>query len=185
VGVTLRAYLELRRTLWVCTLVSLVFAAMFIFGIRLRLATPDWPKAFQFGSLLMAVAMTTFGLAASVTAELGARAAADAEVEPSVRWLAIAISCWLVFLFLEIVEWVRLIFLINFGFDTPFGRAHLTLSGFHWFAVLAGVGWLTWAIAHVRTRNLLPAALFSHVLNFWWLAILFIMYFTNASLAGF
>ena len=111
--------------------------------------------------------------------------AAEGDVEPSVRWLAIAISGWLVFLFLEIVEWVRLIFLINYGLGTPFGLAHLTVSGFHWFGVLAGVGWLTWAIARVRTRNLLSAALFTHVLNFWWLAIVFIMYFTNASLAGF
>ena len=191
VGVTaarypfLRPYLALRRTLWICALLSALFAGLLAFGLYLRFTTPDWPKAFQFGSLLMAAAMTSFGLAASVTAELGARSAKDQDVEPAVRWLAIAISCWLVFLFLEIVEWVRLILLVDLGFNTPFGRAHLAISGFHWLAVVAGVGWLTWTVADVRRRNLLSAALFAHCLNFWWLAIVIIMYCSNASLAGF
>jgi cytochrome aa3-600 menaquinol oxidase subunit 3 len=185
VGVSAGQYLELRRTLWICAFVSAVFVCLFVFGIRLRVTAVEWPKAFQFGSLLMSVAMTSFALAASVTAECGARTSRHADVEPSVRWLAIAIACWLVFLFLEIVEWVRLIFIADLGFGTQFGQVHLLITGFHWVAVLGGIGWLTWAIANVRRQNLLPAALFTHCLNFWWLAIMVIQYFSNASLSGF
>jgi cytochrome aa3-600 menaquinol oxidase subunit 3 len=185
VGVSARQYLHLKRTLWVCAIVSAIFIALFVFGIRLRSSAVEWPKAFQFGSLLMSVAMTSFALAASVTAELGARTARETDVEPAVRWLAISISCWLVFLFLEIVEWVRLIFIADLGFSTQFGKVHLLITSFHWAGVLGAIGWLSWAIAGVRRHNLLPAALFTHCLNLWWLVILTVQYFSNASLTGF
>ena len=53
------------------------------------------------------VAMTSFSIVASVAAELGAGAAGKMDREPATRWVAIAVACWLVFLFLEIVEWAR------------------------------------------------------------------------------
>ena len=181
----LQQYSGLRRTLRTCAATTAVFLALAGFGLYLRLTTPDWPTPFQFGSLLMAVAMTSFALCASVAAELGARVSQDEEAEPSVRWIAIAISCWLVFLFLEIVEWVRLIFLVDLGHNTPFGRAHLSLTGFHWVAVLGSVGWLTWTVVDVRQRAPFSAALFAHCLNVLWLIVVCLMYFSNASLSGF
>ena len=181
----LARYAGLRRTWWVCIGTTVLFLALAVFGLYLRFTTADWPSPFQFGSLLMAVAMTSFAVCASVAAEIGARVAQDEDVEPSVRWIAIAISCWLIFLFLEIVEWVRLIYLVDFGRNTPFGQAHLSITGFHWIAVLGSVGWLTWTVVNVRARNPFSAALFTHCINLWWLIILGLMYFSNATLGGF
>jgi len=50
----------------------------------------------------------------------------------AVRWIAIV--SWLVFLFLEIAEWVGLVYLERLGPDTSFGWTFLMLTGSHWIA---------------------------------------------------
>jgi len=115
---------------------------------------------------------------------IGAHAAKINETEPAVRWIAIAISCWFVFLFLEIVEWVRLVYLEGLGPDTSFGSTFLLLTGTHWVAAALCIGWFTYAAVDVRRRDVLAPAMYSHFLNFWWIVLVFALYFTNADLGG-
>lgn len=160
------------------------FAALLAVMFYLRSTSADWPTPFHFASLLMVGAMTMFSLCASVTIAIGARALHLNQIEPAVRWVAIAISCWITFLFCEIVEWVRLIYLVGLGPRTTFGGSYLALTGSHWLAASACVCWMTYVAVDVRRRDVLAVALYSHFLNLWWIVLLFCLYFSNANLQG-
>jgi heme/copper-type cytochrome/quinol oxidase subunit 3 len=160
------------------------FAALLAVMFYLRSTATDWPTPFHFASLLMVGAMTMFSLCASVTVAIGARALVLDQIEPAVRWVAIAIACWITFLFLEIVEWVRLIYLVGLGPRTTFGGSYLALTSTHWLAVSACVCWMTYVAVDVRQRDVLAVALYSHFLNFWWIVLMFCLYFSNANLQG-
>ena len=105
----------------------------------LRWVSEAWPTPFHFASLLMVVALTMFAVSGSATLEMASRAVKLADQEPAVRWIAVGIASWLTFLFLEIVEWVRLIYLVGLGPETAFGGTFLALTGAHWIAVCACV----------------------------------------------
>ncbi len=160
------------------------FAALLAAMFYLRTNAPSWPAPFHFASLLMVGAMTLFALTASVTAGVGARALYLDELEPAVRWVAIAIANWITFQFLEVVEWVRLIYLVGFGPGTTFGATYLALTLTHWLGVTACVCWMTYVAVDVRGRDILAVSIYSHFLNLWWIVLLFAVYFSNANLQG-
>ena len=173
-----------RVVLLVIAASTMFFATLLSVMFYLRWASEMWPTPFHFASLLMATALTMFALCASVTGEVSAQSVNAADPEPAVRWLAIAITCWLMFLFLEIVEWVRLVYLEQLGWDTTFGATFLSLTGAHWIAASAVVCWMTFVANGTRTRDVLAVAMYSHFLNAVWLVLLFALYFSNATLAG-
>jgi len=168
-----------RRTLVVIGIHFLIFSALMVWMFRVRGASSDWPIPFEFGSLLMIFAMAMGGFCGSITMAVAADRADKGEAEESVRWIAIAISSWLVFLFLEAVEWVRMVYLVQLGPGTPFGMTYLVITGAHWLAVIACVGWFTFCLANVRKRDILASALYSHFLAIWWLVIVFLIYLPN------
>jgi cytochrome aa3-600 menaquinol oxidase subunit 3 len=168
-----------RRTLIAIAINFVAFAALVAAMFYVRMHTPEWPVPFEFGSLLMILAMAMSAICASVTITVGANSAAKGENDEAVRWVAIAISSWLVFLFLEIVEWVRLVYLVELGPKTPFGGTFLALTGAHWLAVIACTIWFTFVVADVRRRDILAAALYSHFLVIWWLVLVAVLYFPN------
>ncbi len=161
------------------------FAALLAVMFYLRSVAEVWPVPFHFASLLMVAALSMFGLCASVTAVIGERAARmEPGAEPAVRWIAIAISSWFVFLFLEIVEWARLVFIENLGPHTTFGATFLMLTGSHWVAATGCLGWFCYTAADVKKRDILAAALYSHFLNLWWIVLVITLYFANADIQG-
>jgi cytochrome aa3-600 menaquinol oxidase subunit 3 len=159
-----------------------LFAAMLAAMFYQRWLSEEWPTPFHFPSLLMAGAMTMFALCGSVTMAVGAAASKLKDTEPAVRWIAIAITSWLVFLFLEIVEWVRLIYLEHLGPDTSFGWTFLLLTGSHWLAAALCCGWFTMVATNVKKRDTLAPALYSHFLNLWWLVLVVALYLVNSDL---
>ena len=173
-----------RATLLFCVANAAFFAALFLTYFYLKANAKDWPTPFHFASLLMSGAMTMFSLSGSVTAGFSAYAAKLREREPAVRWMAIAISCWLIFLFLEIVEWVRMAFIIQMGPRTQFGQIFFVLTGFHFLCIFGCVMWLAVVTTDTQHRDVLAASIYSHFLNVIWLAIIFVLYFNNADLEG-
>jgi heme/copper-type cytochrome/quinol oxidase subunit 3 len=95
-----------RRTLIAIAINSLLFAALMVWMFRVRATSPEWPIPFQFGSFLIVFAMAGGGICGSITMAIADNRARNEEAEESVRWIAIAISAWLTFIFLEAVEWV-------------------------------------------------------------------------------
>ena len=100
------------------------------------------------------------------------------------RWIAVGIASWLTFLFLEIVEWVRLVYMVQLGPGTAFGGTYLALTGAHWVAVCACVCWMTYVANDTRRRDVVAVAMYSHFLNLLWIVLVFTLYFTNADAGG-
>jgi len=168
-----------RRTLALIAANFAFFAVLLAVMFYVRARSADWPVPFEFGSLLMVFAMGMSAICASVTVAVGAESAAKGKADEAVRWIAIAISSWLVFLFLEIVEWVRMVYLVELGPKTPFGGTFLLLTGTHWLAVIVCTVWFTFAVADVRRRDILAAALYSHFLAVWWIVLVILLYLPN------
>jgi heme/copper-type cytochrome/quinol oxidase subunit 3 len=171
-----------RSTLWIIVGNAGFFGALLAVMFYLRWVSEAWPSPFHFASLIMVTALTMFSIAASWTLEVASRALNAEDVEPAVRWVAVGIACWLTFLFLEVVEWVRLVYLVQLGPRTAFGGTYLALMGTHWIAACACVCWMTFVASDVRKRDILAVAMYSHFLNVVWLVLLFCVYFSNASL---
>jgi heme/copper-type cytochrome/quinol oxidase subunit 3 len=172
-----------RRTLIVIAANFSLFAALIVVMFHIRAKSPDWPDTppFEFGNLLMVFAMAMAALCASVTMVVAAHSFAKSKTEEAERWIAIAISAWLVFLFLEGVEWANLIYLVDLGPRTPFSATFLMLTGAHWLAVVACTIWFTFVITNVRRRDILAAALYSHFLALWWIVLVIVLYLPNMS----
>ena len=90
----------------------------------------------------------------------------------------------MVFLFLEIVEWVRLAYLERLGPDTSFGWTFLMLTGTHWFAAALCAGWFTHVATNVRKHDAFAPALYSFFLSFWWMVLVATLYLANADMQG-
>ncbi len=168
-----------RRTMVLIAANFAFFAALFAVMFYIRSGNTDWPVPFEFGSLLMVFAMGMSGLCASITMAVGANSAAQGKDDEAVRWIAIAISSWLTFLFLECVEWVRMVYLVELGPRTPFGGTYLLITGAHWLAVIVCATWFTFAVSDVRRHDILAAAIYSHFLALWWIVIVIFLYFPN------
>jgi cytochrome o ubiquinol oxidase subunit 3 len=161
------------------------FAALLAVFVYTKWNSEDWPTPFHFPSMLMAVALSMFALCGSATvlvAEVAARKPAD--LEPARRWMAIAVTSWFLFLFLEIVEWVHLVFVERLGPSTQFGSTFLAVTGAHYVAGTCCLVWFGWAAAAIERRDLLAPALYSHFLNLWWIVIMITIYFPNSDLRG-
>jgi cytochrome aa3-600 menaquinol oxidase subunit 3 len=172
-----------RRSLSLIAINSVFFAALLGAMFYVRATSAQWPgpaaSPFEFGSLLMVFAMAMSAICASITMVVAANSAAQDKADEAVRWIAIAISSWLLFLFLEIVEWVRMVYLVQLGPKTAFGGTFLVLTGAHWLAVVACTIWFTFVIADVRRRDILAAALYSHFLAIWWIVLVLALYLPN------
>jgi heme/copper-type cytochrome/quinol oxidase subunit 3 len=171
-----------RGALWIIAAHTAFFAALLAVMFYLRWASEAWPTPFHFASLLMVAALTMFAISGSATLEMAARASKLNDQEPAVRWVAVGIASWLTFLFLEIVEWVRLIYLVQLGPDTAFGGTFLALTGAHWLAACACVCWMTYVANNTRKRDIVAVTMYSHFLNLLWLVLVFTLYLTNATL---
>lgn len=173
-----------RGTLWIIAANAVFFAALLAVMFYLRWISEAWPTPFHFASLIMVAALTMFAVSGSGTLEMASRAVEFDDAEPAVRWVAVGIASWLTFLFLEIVEWVRLIYLLGLGPHTAFGATYLALMGAHWLAALACVCWMTYVANDTRRRDVVAVAMYSHFLNLIWIVLVFTVYFSNFALGG-
>jgi heme/copper-type cytochrome/quinol oxidase subunit 3 len=171
-----------RGALWIIAAHTAFFAALLAVMFYLRWASEAWPTPFHFASLIMVAALTMFAVSGSATLEMASRAMRLDDQEPAVRWVAVGIASWLTFLFLEIVEWVRLVYLVGLGPDTAFGGTYLALTGAHWLAACACVCWMTYVANDTRRRDIVAVAMYSHFLNLLWVVLVFTLYLTNATL---
>ena len=170
-----------RRSLIVVLANFVFFSALLAVMFYVRNHTADWPVPFGFGNLLMIFAMSMGAICGSITIAVSAHSASLGKTDEATRWMAIAIASWLVFLFLELVEWVWLVLLVGLGPKTPFGATFLVLTGTHWLAVIVCVCWLTWIATGILRHDILAAGTFSHFLALWYIVLVVTLYLTNVN----
>ena len=126
---------------------SLTFGACLIAYSYLRLATPEWPRPFEWSSILNAIVMTAFLLSSSLTMVLGVAAAHRGDRRRAVQWIGLTMLGGIAFDILHAREWLEL---IHHGvtpasnpWGTPlFGATFFGLTGLHMTHVTLGVLYL-------------------------------------------
>ena len=159
-----------------------IFAALFVVYIYVRHAAPQWPRPFHFPSGLMAGALTMFALSGSVTMAFARQRAGARDYVMAMRLVVVTIGGWLIFLFLEGFEWVRLVWTEDITLGSVFGQVYFTLTGLHMLHVMAGVVWLLVGAVKIRKFDVGMAALYVHFTNVIWIVLFIGLYLTSADL---
>lgn len=161
---------------------AVMFFSLFAAYIYLRRTALTWPTVFHFPSSLMAFAMTMFAVSASFTVAVAARQRNDLI---AIRCVVASIGAWLCFVFIEAIEWARLIFFQGVTLRSgPFGASFYTLSGLHVAHVIAGLVYLTMVAIRIRRYDVGACALYVHFVNLMWLLLFPALYLSAADLQG-
>jgi cytochrome c oxidase subunit III len=167
-----------------------IFLALFVSYIYLRLQTAKWPAAFHFASGLVAFAITLFGLSGSFAMFYAARRQVVRSYEISMRLIVATIAVLGSVFILLGMEWVRLIFITDVTLTKnpwgvpAFSWTYFALTGFYALHLLGGLIYLGIVAAKVQTSDVGSAALYVHFTNLVWLILLFGVYFAGADLQG-
>lgn len=143
---------------------GVVFLILLAVYFYLRIEAPFWPKAFHFPSGLMSVAMTMFAIAASVMLLVAQR------VDEKSRMLALAVVCWLTFLFLAAMEWLRVILSEHIALP-QFGQTYFVLTAYQLVHVFAGTVYLIAVAARPERHDLQITGAYVHYTNLLWLVL--------------
>jgi cytochrome c oxidase subunit 3 len=167
-----------------------VFLALFISYIYLRVHSSNWPAAFHFASGLMAFAITIFALSGSFAMFFARRYQVNQGYEIAMRLLVATVAVLGSVFILLGMEWVRLIFIADVTFTAnpwgvpAFSWTYFALTGFYALHLLGGLIYLSIVAAKIRSTDAGSAALFVHFTNFVWLVLLFGVYFASTDLQG-
>lgn len=178
------------RTLVFLGVDLLIFLALFVSYVYLRVQSPTWPAAFHFASGLMAVAITLFILAASFTMFFAARQRAAGNFEIAFRMVVATIAVWGSVVILLGMEWVRLIMIVEVTLTTnpynvpAFGSTYFLLTGFLLLNLVGGLVYLAAVAARIRTSDIGACALFVHLNSVVWLFLFIGVYLAGADLQG-
>jgi cytochrome c oxidase subunit 3 len=127
---------------------SLTFAACLVSYSYVRLASGDWPRPFEWSSIINAIVMTFCLLSSSLTMVMAVAEASREQRKKAVRYILLTALGGLLFLVLHAREWYLLI--AHEGvtpFANPwnvplFGATFFALTGLHMTHVTIGVIYL-------------------------------------------
>ncbi len=166
---------------------SLTFGACLIAYSYVRLASSDWPKPFEWSSIVNAIVMTFCLLSSSLTMVMAVAAAQRGERRRAVRFILCTVIGGLLFVLLHSREWFLL---IGHEHVTPFsnpwniplfGATFFALTGLHMTHVTIGVIYLTIiAIGFGRSKfsaeDVEVSGLYWHFVDLVWMFIFPMVY---------
>jgi cytochrome c oxidase subunit 3 len=174
-----------KFTMWLFIISDAVTfgAILFAYGY-LRVATPNWQRPFESGSVINVILMTFVLITSSLTM-LGAVDASKVGDKPkAMRFLYSTAFLGVVFAALHIREWFQLFARnITIGSGT-FGQTFFTITGLHLLHVISGViGILVVGSMYSRGR-LIPGhvettGLYWHFVDLVWMFVVPLVYLTN------
>lgn len=161
-----------------------VFATLFATFVVLRNNTFGGPAGSELFSLPYALALTLVLLTSSLTAGLALLAARRGHFKRLVQWLGVTLVLGLVFLSLELYEFVQLYQEGNSWRRSGFLSAFFTLVGTHGAHITAGLLWMgilmaQWwrkGLGRSGLKRITMLALFWHFLDIIWIFIFSIVY---------
>jgi len=174
-----------KFTMWLFIISDAVTFGAFLFSYGyLRVATPNWVRPFESGSVINVMAMTVVLITSSLTM-LGAVDYSKAgEKAKAMRYLYLTMALGTVFALLHIREWVELIhrgITISSGL---FGQTFFTITGLHLLHVISGVIALLVVGVKYSSGRLTPShvettGLYWHFVDLVWMFVVPLVYLTN------
>ena len=174
-----------KFTMWLFIISDAVTfgACLFAYGY-LRVATPNWTRPFESGSVINVILMTVVLITSSLTM-LGAVDYSKAgDKAKSMKFLYLTMALGAVFALLHIREWVELIHRgITIG-SGLFGQAFFTITGLHLLHVISGVIALQVVGTKYSSGRLTPShvettGLYWHFVDLVWMFVVPLVYLTN------
>ena len=174
-----------KFTMWLFIISDAVTfgALLFAYGY-LRVATPNWVRPFESGSVINVILMTFVLITSSLTM-LGAVDASKAGDKPkAMRFLYSTIVLGIIFAALHVREWFQLFgrgITISSG---TFGQTFFAITGLHLLHVVSGVVGLLVVGSMYSRGKLTPGhvettGLYWHFVDLVWMFVVPLVYLTN------
>lgn len=174
-----------KFTMWLFVISDAVTFGAFLFAYGyIRVATPNWTRPFESGSVISVVIMTIVLITSSLTM-LGAGDAAKAgDKGKAMRFLYSTMALGAIFAILHIREWFELFGRgITLG-SGVFGQTFFTITGLHLLHVIGGVIALLVVSIKYSNDSLTPShvettGLYWHFVDLVWMFVVPLVYLTN------
>jgi heme/copper-type cytochrome/quinol oxidase subunit 3 len=174
-----------KLTMWLFLISDAVTfgACLFAYGY-IRVATPNWVRPFESGSVINVIIMTVVLITSSLTM-LGAVDASKAGDKPkAMRFLYSTMALGILFAILHLREWFDLFgrkITLSSGL---FGQTFFTITGLHLLHVISGVIALLVVGAKYSSGKLTPGhvestGLYWHFVDLVWMFVVPLVYLTN------
>lgn len=176
---------------------SLTFSALLLAYAYVRLASPDWPRPFEFyPAIVKATLLTVILLSSSLTMVLAVHAAHHEERRKTVWWILATMLGGVLFDLIHISEWIHLMTVehvtpwSNPWNQSPlFGGAFFGLTGLHMLHVTIGVCYLGivatgFGRGKFKSSDVEVSGLYWHFVDLVWMFIFPMVYLLNISLKG-
>ncbi|HUN61430.1 MAG TPA: cytochrome c oxidase subunit 3 [Candidatus Sulfotelmatobacter sp.] len=174
-----------KFTMWLFIISDAVTFSAFLMSYGyLRVATPNWIRPFETGSVLNVVIMTIVLITSSLTM-LGAVDAAKAgDKAKAMRFLYSTMALGALFAFLHLREWSELIHKGTTISSGLFGETFFTITGLHLLHVISGVIALLVVALKFSRGRLTPShvettGLYWHFVDLVWMFVVPLVYLTN------
>ena len=174
-----------KLTMWLFIISDAVTFGAFLFAYGyIRVATPNWTRPFESGSVINVILMTFVLITSSLTM-LGAVDASKAgDKAKAIRFLYSTTVLGIIFAAMHIREWFQL-FGRNITISSGiFGQTFFTITGLHLLHVISGVVALLVVASMYSRGKLTPGhvettGLYWHFVDLVWMFVVPLVYLTN------
>ena len=174
-----------KFTMWLFIISDAVTFGAFLFSYGyIRVATPNWTRPFESGSVINVVIMTIVLITSSLTMLGAVDAAKVGDKGKAMRFLYSTMALGALFAILHIREWSELIAKGTTISSGLFGQTFFTITGLHLLHVISGVIALL-VVAAKFSRGRLTAShvettgLYWHFVDLVWMFVVPLVYLTN------
>jgi heme/copper-type cytochrome/quinol oxidase subunit 3 len=174
-----------KLTMWLFIISDAVTFGAFLFAYGyIRVATPNWQRPFESGSVINVILMTFVLITSSLTM-LGAVDASKSGDKPkAMRFLYSTILLGIIFAALHIREWFQLFgrgITLSSGL---FGQTFFLITGLHLLHVISGIiGMLVVGAMYSRDKltpgHVETTGLYWHFVDLVWMFVVPLVYLTN------
>jgi cytochrome c oxidase subunit 3 len=157
---------------------SVTFSCLLIGYSYVRIASPDWPRPFEFyPAIVKATLMTVILLSSSLTMVLGVHAAHLGKRATAVKYILLTMLGGILFDIIHISEWVNLILNEHVTpFSNPWGSPLLTIGVLY-------LGTIAWGFGRGKfsSTDVEVSGLYWHFVDLVWMFIFPLIYLINVA----
>jgi len=174
-----------KFTMWLFIISDAVTFGSFLFAYGyIRVATPNWVRPFETGSVLNVVIMTIVLITSSLTMLGAVDAAKLGDKGKAMRFLYSTMMLGAIFAILHLREWSELIGKGTTISSGLFGQTFFTITGLHLLHVISGVIALLVVAMKYSGGRLTPShvettGLYWHFVDLVWMFVVPLVYLTN------